>query len=797
VNPKIYPPHPGRTNLLKPGKTLTREKFKKISVIPITLFSLSLALLLSLNWITVSFAESAVDQIGLVHEMEIEELGPTHNTESIIDTSSAFFDEIAVIAGAPLMPELVSPADGASGVSASPNLEVFVSDPDGDDLTVTFYGRPASSTSNEDFTIIALPDTQHYTHIAANVANFSAQTQWIVDNRVPLNIGFVTQFGDIVQNGDNYGDDSEWLIADAAMGLLEDPVTTSLADGIAYGLAPGNHDQGDTGDGSTGQTLLFNQYFGVSRFQGRGYYGGSHAAGFNDNNYELFSINGYDFIIIHFEYDNNPPNTAVLDWADNLLKTYPNRRAIAVTHNMVYQGFNANHSGQGKAIYEALKDNPNLFLMMGGHNTGEGQRQDTFNGNTVYSFLANYASRSNGGNGWLRILEFSPANNEIRVKTYSPVLDQFETDADSQFTLPYDLQEAGFQVIATNSNVPSGSNTSTTWPGLNFNTEYEWYATVDDGSTNITGETWSLTTLIPANTPPTVDIEPDQQTITLPSDAYLDGTVTDDGFPLPPNLNTTWSVVNGPGSVTFANASAVDTTASFSTDGLYVLRLTADDGAESDYDEVTITVLPAINQPPTVSAGLPQTIDFPDFAILDGTVIDDGLPAPPNLDTQWSVVSGLGSVNFADVNAVDTTASFSKDGVYVLRLTANDGAKSAYDEVTITVLPVINQPPTVNAGVPQTIELPDCIYLDASVIDDGLPSPPNLSTTWSKISGPGSVNFAEPNAVDTTACFSSPGVYQLLLEANDGEFQVFDSINITVDAAPLKYVWLPVLISKP
>jgi hypothetical protein len=119
VNPKIYPPHPGRTNLLKPGKTLTREKFKKISVIPITLFSLSLALLLSLNWITVSFAESAVDQIGLVHEMEIEELGPTHNTESIIDTSSAFFDEIAVIAGAPLMPELVSPADGASGVSTS------------------------------------------------------------------------------------------------------------------------------------------------------------------------------------------------------------------------------------------------------------------------------------------------------------------------------------------------------------------------------------------------------------------------------------------------------------------------------------------------------------------------------------------------------------------------------------------------------------------------------------------------------------------------------------------------------
>jgi hypothetical protein len=42
-------------------------------------------------------------------------------------------------------------------------------------------------------------------------------------------------------------------------------------------------------------------------------------------------------------------------------------------------------------------------------------------------------------------------------------------------------------------------------------------------------------------------------------------------------------------------------------------------------------------------------------------------------------------VSFGDANAVDTTASFSSAGVYVLRLTADDGQLTASDDVTITV----------------------------------------------------------------------------------------------------------------
>jgi K319L-like, PKD domain len=79
----------------------------------------------------------------------------------------------------------------------------------------------------------------------------------------------------------------------------------------------------------------------------------------------------------------------------------------------------------------------------------------------------------------------------------------------------------------------------------------------------------------PVNQPPGVNAGPDQ-TITLPGSANLIGTVSDDGLPNPPGaLTTTWSKVSGPGTVTFGNAAAVSTTASFSAAGNYVLRLTA------------------------------------------------------------------------------------------------------------------------------------------------------------------------------------------------------------------------------
>ena len=377
--------------------------------------------------------------------------------------------------------------------STAPSLDVTVSDPEGGNLTVTYYGRPTGSVPGPDFTLIGLPDTQYYTGQlnGGSPAIFDSQTNWMVANRAARNIVYVGELGDCVEHGDNGGNDIEWQRANTSLGFLENAITTGLPEGIPYGVSVGNHDQSPIGDAS-GTTTFYNQYFGAARFTGRTYYGGHYGAN-NDNWYELFSASGMDFIVISFEYDTSP-DAAVLAWADNLLTTYGNRRAIVLSHFICNTGNPAGFGPQGQAIYDALKGHANLDLMLCGHVPGEGRRQDTFNGNTVYTMLSDYQSRTAGGNGWLRILEFSPANNEIRVKTYSPWLNQFETDGDSQFSVPYEMNSTPeFALIGTVSGVPSGSTASLAWPGRAVGTTYEWYATVSDGSAATPGPVWNFT----------------------------------------------------------------------------------------------------------------------------------------------------------------------------------------------------------------------------------------------------------------------------------------------------------------
>jgi hypothetical protein len=84
------------------------------------------------------------------------------------------------------------------------------------------------------------------------------------------------------------------------------------------------------------------------------------------------------------------------------------------------------------------------------------------------------------------------------------------------------------------------------------------------------------------------------QSVVVPGPASLAGSAADDGLPNPPAAVTTaWSVVSGPGTVTFGNAAQASTSASFSAAGTYVLRLTASDGALTSSDDVTVTVSPA------------------------------------------------------------------------------------------------------------------------------------------------------------------------------------------------------------
>ena len=413
---------------------------------------------------------------------------------------------LALAAPAPLIsgnappgpPTVVSPAPGELPDPSAVTLGVHVTDPDADRMTVTFFGRPRSANAGAPFTLVALPDTQFYSQSFPQ--NFNAQTQWIVNQRDALNIQYVAHLGDIVQTPTAI---NQWQAADAALSVLD-----QLPD-LPYGLTVGNHDQAPCCSGAPNGTANFNSFFPFARYEGVAPWYGGHFGADNDNTYYFFSASGLDFIVIHLEFD-TAANPVVLAWAENLLQTYSDRRAIVVTHYLTGTGNPSSFGAQGLATYTALRDNPNVFLMMGGHISGEGRRSDTFNGNTIHSLLADYQSRPNGGDGWLRLLEFRPADNRIQVRTYSPTLDQFETDGDSQFTLIYDMGGSSFAPIAQRFNVPSGGQTSATWSDVAPDTTYEWYVTVSDGGPAISSAVFEFTTASGA----------------LPGDVNCDGAVT-------------------------------------------------------------------------------------------------------------------------------------------------------------------------------------------------------------------------------------------------------------------------------
>lgn len=92
------------------------------------------------------------------------------------------------------------------------------------------------------------------------------------------------------------------------------------------------------------------------------------------------------------------------------------------------------------------------------------------------------------------------------------------------------------------------------------------------------------------------------------------------------------------------------------------------------------------NKPPQVDAGPDQRIALPAFARMNGSVADDGRPWPPGGATAtWTKVSGPGDVTFSAPDGLRTQARFLQPGVYVLRLTANDGDFAVPDDVRVTV----------------------------------------------------------------------------------------------------------------
>ncbi len=178
-------------------------------------------------------------------------------------------------------------------------------------------------------------------------------------------------------------------------------------------------------------------------------------------------------------------------------------------------------------------------------------------------------------------------------------------------------------------------------------------------------------TATPANQAPIVSAGPDVS-VTMPNPAPLGGQASDDGLP-DGGLVTNWSLVDGPGTVSFGDPSSPSTVATFSVSGTYLLRLSADDGERSSSDEVIVTVAAPDTDPPSMPTGLSAVAPGATRVDLSWTASTDNVGVVDYAVVREGVTIGTSSTTtYQDATVLPETT-------YTYRVVARDSAGLSSD----------------------------------------------------------------------------------------------------------------------
>jgi len=301
----------------------------------------------------------------------------------------------------------------------------------------------AGAAQAQDFRVIALPDTQKYTESYPEL--FIGQTQWIADRLVPDNIRFVTHLGDLVEEAATI---AHWNVATNAMSILDGA-------GVPYGTCVGNHDVRYPGEFFDPTGVNYRTYFGPQFYEGEPWFGGASPSGLS--NYQVIEVDGVEYLFLHLQVETPAPELA---WAQGVLNENRDKPTWLSTHRYLfdwifeqgrYDEFNyffeppyvPNGISADELFNNFVAANRQVYVVHCGHNDGEYRQTSTNNfGLPVHEILADYQNTfGNGGNGWLRVMDFRPGLDRIDVTTYSPTLNSFMTDEESQFTLSVDFED--------------------------------------------------------------------------------------------------------------------------------------------------------------------------------------------------------------------------------------------------------------------------------------------------------------------------------------------------------------------
>lgn len=304
--------------------------------------------------------------------------------------------------------------------------------------------NPPQLSSQDSWTMVMIPDTQTYVKFARNQGAGDMVFSWIAENVNKLKIQQVVHVGDLVDQNRSmqigkWGDQTsvqQWKSISDMFARLDGVVP--------YIVATGNHDYGGRASAADRVSEL-DKYFSMERNSKNinvlkntgpnslGHYTLENAA------YEFITPNGQKILIVSLGF---APTDEQLEWAKSMFnhKFYKEHFGILVTHSYLDKNGRMEKENYpiggnaGESIWQKLvKITPNIRMVLCGHaylddkweHAVRYQVSKNDEGKKVHEILFNAQGIGggwigNGGDGFIRLMEFDKEMKHVKVRTFSP-----------------------------------------------------------------------------------------------------------------------------------------------------------------------------------------------------------------------------------------------------------------------------------------------------------------------------------------------------------------------------------------
>lgn len=304
---------------------------------------------------------------------------------------------------------------------------------------------------DKSFNIILLGDPQNYTKFDYNQPIFDMMMAWTQHHLDTLNVKAVLCTGDLVDQNENivppfprFGNlpsEMQWDFVSREFARLDNRVP--------YLICTGNHDYGYLR--SENSMTRFPDFFNVSRNFTQ-WDKTLVATTINRNGQQTLENAAMEIsdpawgkiLIVALEF---APRDEVVEWAKTLVSSdrFKDHKVILLTHAYItgydakrYQsvGYKLQDVNSGEQIWQKLVyPSSNIVMVLCGHYAMPNERYDYTTafrtdknsaGRNVHQMMFNCQGigggmSGNGGEGFLRLLEFMPDGKTVEVRTYSPL----------------------------------------------------------------------------------------------------------------------------------------------------------------------------------------------------------------------------------------------------------------------------------------------------------------------------------------------------------------------------------------